>query len=59
MAAILRDERVQTDPVAAAADELAATGVALMPCVTLTRSLGVHRETWVPFGRHWDHLVLD
>jgi hypothetical protein len=59
MARILHDERAKTDPVAAAAHELAETGMVLMPSFTLTRGLGVHRETWVRFGRHWDDLVPD
>jgi hypothetical protein len=59
MARILRDQRTDGDPVAAAAEVLATTGVALMPSSDVTRSLGVGREAWTRFARHWWHLPPD
>jgi hypothetical protein len=59
MARILRDQRTDVDPVAAAAQLLAATGVALMPSSDVTRSLGVGREAWTRFDRHWRRLAPD
>jgi len=54
---ILGDPR--TDPVTAATARLAATGVALVPSLDVTRCLGVGREEWVRFARHWEHLAPD
>jgi hypothetical protein len=59
MARILRDQRTDVDPVAAAAQLLATTGVALMPSSDVTRSLGVGREAWTRFARHWRRLAPD
>jgi hypothetical protein len=59
MARILRNQRTDVDPVAAAAQLLATTGVALMPSSDVTRSLGVGREAWTRFARHWRRLAPD
>jgi hypothetical protein len=59
MARILRDQRTDVDPVAAATRLLTTTGVALMPSSDVTRSLGVGREAWTRFARHWRHLARD
>ncbi|MCV7089497.1 2OG-Fe dioxygenase family protein [Mycobacterium interjectum] len=48
-----------TDPVAAAARLVAATGVAVLPSLDVTRSLGVGREAWTRFARHWRQLAPD
>jgi len=55
----LCDERTDADPVAAAAHQLTTTGVAVMPSLDVTRSLGVGREEWTRFARHWQHLAPD
>lgn len=31
----------------------------MLHSLDLTRTLGVHREDWVRFGRHWDELAPD
>jgi hypothetical protein len=59
MARFLRGKRTNADPVAAAARQLTATGVSLMPSFDLTRSLGVGREVWTRFARHWEQLAPD
>ena len=59
MARILRDQRTDVDPVAAAAQLLVTTGVALMPSSDVTRSLRVGREAWTRFARHWRRLAPD
>jgi hypothetical protein len=59
MARILRDQRTDVDPVAAAAQLLVTTGVALMPSSDVTRSVGVGREAWTRFARHWRRLAPD
>nr|WP_128618943.1 2OG-Fe dioxygenase family protein [Mycobacterium lepraemurium] len=51
--------RTETDPVAAAAELVAATGAAVLPALSVTRSLGVGREEWTRFARHWDRLTPD
>lgn len=56
MVRIVRDLRTDADPVAAAAEVLTSTGVALMPSSDVTRSLGVDREAWTRFARYWWHL---
>jgi hypothetical protein len=59
MAWILRDQRTDCDPVAAATQLLTTTGVAVMPSLDVTRSLGVGREEWTRFARHWRDLAPD
>ncbi len=59
MAQIRCDKRTDADPVAAAAALLTTTGAALMPSFDVTRSLGVGREVWTRFARHWQHLAPD
>jgi hypothetical protein len=59
MVRIVRDQWTDADPVAAAAEVLATTGVALMPSSDVARSLGVDREVWTRFGRYWRHLPPD
>ncbi|OBR98610.1 hypothetical protein A9W98_34520 [Mycobacterium gordonae] len=49
----------RTDPVAVAAHDLTTSGVAVLHSFDLTRTLGMHREDWVRFGRHWDDLAPD
>ena len=56
---ILCDKRTGADPVAAAAQLVAATGVAVLPSLDVTRSLAVGREEWTRFARHWRHLAPD
>lgn len=56
---ILGGHRTDADPVAAATAQLAATGVAVLPSLDVTRSLGVGREGWTRFARHWEHLAPD
>ena len=55
----LCDERTDADPVAAAAHQLTTTGVAVISALDVTRSLGVGREEWTRFARHWQHLAPD
>lgn len=59
MTPISGDNRTDADPVAAAATLLTATGVAVMSALDLTRSLGVGREAWTRFARHWNDLAPD
>ncbi len=59
MTRIVCDHRTDADPVAAAAAQLATTGVALLPPLDITRCLGVDREEWTRFARHWEHLAPD
>lgn len=59
MARILADRRRHADPVAVAAEQLTTTGASLMPSFDLTRSLGVGREVWTRFARHWEDLAPD
>jgi hypothetical protein len=59
MGRILSDRRTHADPVAVAAEQLTTTGVYLMPSFDLTRSLGVGREVWTRFARHWEDLAPD
>lgn len=47
------------DPVAVAAQQLATTGVCIMPSYQLTRCLGADRDVWAQFARHWEHLAPD
>jgi hypothetical protein len=58
-AVILCDERTDADPVAAATRLLTTTGAAVMPAFDVTRTLGVGREEWTRFARHWQQLVPD
>lgn len=44
--------RTDIDPVRAAAELVAATGAAVLPALSVTRSLGVGREEWTRFARH-------
>jgi hypothetical protein len=53
------DERTDADPVAAATGLLTTTGAAVLPAPDVTRGLGVGREEWTRFARHWQHLVPD
>lgn len=59
MVRIARDQWTDADPVAAAAEVLTTTGVALMPSSDVTRSLGVDRDVWPRFARYWWHLPPD
>ncbi len=59
MARILCDARTDADPVAAAARLVTTTGVAVLSSLEVTRSLGVGREEWTRFARHWQDLVPD
>lgn len=43
--------RTDIDPVGAAAELVAATGAAVLPAPSVTRSLGVGREEWTRFAR--------
>ncbi len=43
--------RTDIDPVGAAAELVAATGAAVLPALSVTRSLGVGREEWTRFAR--------
>ncbi len=56
---IVCDNRTEADPVATAAQLVATTGACLMSSFDVTRSLGVGREEWTRFARHWDHLAPD
>lgn len=56
---VLREKWTDADPVAAAARLVAATGVAVLPSLDVTRSLQVGREAWTRFARHWQHLAPD
>lgn len=57
MTRILGGQRTDADPVAAASGQLATNGVALLPSPDVTRCLGVGREEWTPFARHWEELA--
>lgn len=59
MVRIASDEVTHGDPVAAATHDLTTAGVAVLPAFALSRSLGIHLEEWIRFGRHWDHLLPD
>lgn len=59
MGRIVSDRRTHADPIAVAAEQLTTTGVFLMPSFDVTRSLGVGREAWTRFARHWEHLRPD
>jgi hypothetical protein len=59
MTRILYAHRTDADPVVAAAELLATTGVALMPSSAVMQSLGVGREAWTRFDRHWRQLAPD
>lgn len=43
--------RTDIDPVGVAAELVAATGAAVLPALSVTRSLGVGREEWTRFAR--------
>lgn len=43
--------RADIDPVGVAAELVAATGAAVLPALSVTRSLGVGREEWTRFAR--------
>lgn len=58
VAPILCDEETG-DPAVAAATLLATTGVAVLPPLDVTRSLGMGGDVWTGFGRHWDELAPD
>lgn len=53
------DERTGADPVATAARLVATTGACVMSSLDVTRSLGVGREEWTRFARHWEDLAPD
>lgn len=59
MTRFLSERRTDADPVVAAAELLATTGVALMSSSDVMRSLGVGREAWPRFDRHWRQLAPD
>lgn len=56
---MLGDERTDADPVAAATRLLTTTGATVMHPLDVNRSLGVSREEWTRFARHWQHLEPD
>ncbi|OBB96535.1 hypothetical protein A5782_04915 [Mycobacterium sp. 852002-40037_SCH5390672] len=56
---MLCTKRSAADPVDAAPQAVAATGVAVLPSFDVRRSLGVGREEWMRFARHWRHLAPD
>lgn len=56
---VLGEKCTDADPVAAAARLVAKTGVAVLPSLDVTRSLGVGREEWTRFARHWRQLAPD
>jgi hypothetical protein len=58
-AVIVCDDRTDADPVAAAATLLATEGAALLSSSDLSGSLGVDRDEWTRFARHWEQLVPD
>lgn len=58
-AMVLCDRRTHADPVGAAAQLVATTGVAVIPSFDLTRCLEVGREEWTRFARHWRRLAPD
>jgi hypothetical protein len=51
--------RTDADPVGAAARAVASTGACVMSSFEVTRSLGVGREEWTRFARHWERLAPD
>lgn len=59
MTRFLSEKRADADPVAAAARLVASTGACVMSSLDATRSLGVAREEWTRFARHWEHLAPD
>ena len=56
---VLCEKWKDADPVAAAARLVTNTGVAVLPSLDVTRSLGVGREEWTRFARHWRDLAPD
>jgi hypothetical protein len=56
---VLREKWTDADPVAAAARQVATTGVAVLPSFDVTHSLGVGRDAWTRFARHWRQLAPD
>lgn len=56
---ILGEKSTDADPVAAAARLVATTGAAVLPSLDVTRGLGVGREEWTRFARHWRQLAPD
>jgi hypothetical protein len=56
---ILSAKQADADPVACAAQEVAATGAAVIPSYDVKRSLGADRDAWMRFTRHWQHLAPD
>lgn len=52
-------ERTEADPVAGAAQLVASTGACVLSAFDVTRSLGMGREEWTRFGRHWEDLPPD
>lgn len=59
MTRILYGKRSDADPVDAAPQIAATTGVAVMSSFDVMRSLGVNRDEWTRFARHWQQLVPD
>jgi hypothetical protein len=51
--------RTDADPVASAAQTVATTGAFVLSSFDVTRILGVGREEWTRFARHWDGLPPD
>ncbi len=58
-AVIVCDNRADADPVTAATALLATNGAAVLSSFDLSRSLGVGREEWTRFARHWEDLAPD
>jgi hypothetical protein len=59
VAQILCDKSTDADPVRLAAAQLTTTGVSVLASSFLTRSLGMDRDEWTRFGRHWEDLAPD
>jgi len=55
----LYEHLTDADPVVATAETLTTTGVALMPSSDVMQSLGVGRDAWTRFDRHWRQLAPD
>jgi hypothetical protein len=56
---VLGEKWTDADPVAAATRLVAKAGAAVLPSFDVTRCLGVGREEWTRFARHWRRLAPD
>jgi hypothetical protein len=59
VAGILCNKPTGADPVAVAVQQLVTTGASLMGSFGVARSLGVDRDEWTRFARHWEDLAPD